>query len=492
MVDYPNIPLPSTSLSERVETTTLRTRLGTGLARQRSRFPTGTRDYRVSWILTKAELALFESWYITDLGGGVLSFTMPWDYADGRIYRFTEGRYTARQDHGRVSVSATLECLDVFDVAANDVPVVPPWKRLSIDPVADQQLGLAHRNARLASRPDDGDTRTLRIYNPLTPEVWIYFGIRNLGEGETLVTSVDADDPPILPAASWPSGLPLPLTGFTDSTERQVSRLEMDSGHPRQSRRFEATEKTYSVSWDMSAAQVASFEAFYFATLRNGSRPFSIVLPVDNQFVPVACRFVGGYVANYQPIDRFRISATLERITTQPVAEDTENRFGLYYAPFVDVSEHYLVKPADAGKFFRVTTTEGNTVNLHIGSQLIEFGLLVLGPGSVLITRTPFVHDMGSDSTEGSLLSPRLELRSVEVDLGPVESIDEDETASSIALVGLALESVVVSGEMPDDATTSSIALRSMELKEVQVIISPDSDATTSEIQKPSFSLQIP
>lgn len=493
MIDYPDIPLPSTNFGDRIEVTTLRTGMKTGLIRKRPRFATGLRTVRVTWVLTLAELATFEDWHANDLSGGVLVFEIPWDVAPDRAYRFTEGRYDIRKDHAKATVTANLEVLETKDANASTVLPVPAWKRLVIDPTTGQQLTLSHRNALLTVRPDAGDTTTLRVFNPTSPDYYIYFGIKNLGDGDTLITSVDADPPVVLPAASWPTSLPLPLSGFGEDTERPVARLEMDSGHTRQVQRFDASVKSYSVAWDMDETQVQTFETFYHTTLRSGARQFTITLPVDGVYLAVPCRFEAGYATQYRDINRFRVTATLDRVLAQSETPSTWTPYGLYYRPVENVSVNTLVQSDDAGKFYIVYAASGQTVSLHIGSNEIEFGILLTGPGSVRITREPFVHTLPGDGAGGIIMPPALELESVVVDLGGLP--EEDGAGSSLLPPVLELESVVVDiGEsLENDLASSSINVPTFIIDEVLADVGAlAGDNAGSNIEKPSLTLDIP
>ena len=490
MIAYPAIPFPSAgSFAERVSVPTLQTTLETGLVRQRPRFSTGLREFRASWELTQSEFAIFQEWFATDLVGGLLAFEMDWGGPE-RVYRFAGGRYTSTQGHGgRFNVSGNLECLDVFPANATTIPPVAPWLRLVIDPVADQQLTLSHRNAKLTSRPTTGNTRTLRVYNPVSPNDYIYFGLQSYGAGDTLITSESAVPLPVLAAAVWPNSLPRPLSGFGEAQERPAMRLPMDSGHIRQQQRFDASVPTYSITWNFSAAEMATFETFFFTTLQNGSRQFTIPLPVDNAYNAVPVRFDGAYTSTYRAVNRFQVSATLNRILAQSETETSWTPYGLHYTPTVSVTASRRVLPAEAGQFFVVYAAAGQTVKLHIGAALLEFGVLSTGPGNVLITRSPFQYNFGADTTSSQLLRAELSLESVIVDLG---SLAPDQATSQLLLPSFELDSALADlGSLVPDQATSSLAA-SFDLTEVLVQLSLDADFTTSQLNPPSFALEIP
>lgn len=486
MIDYPDIPLPSTSLRDRSDTPVARTQLRTGLIRQRPRFSTGLRSINVSWQFTRSEFAVFENWFANDLAGGVLVFGIPWNAAPDEVYRFAHGRYEARQDHwGKFAVSAALEVLETHFSNATTVPPVAPWLRLVINPVSSQQLTFSHRNARLTANTDDESTTTLRVYNPTSPDLYIPFGIRQTGLGDILVTSEDADPPVVLPPAVWPSTLPAAVSGFTDSSERPVARIEMDGGHVRQAQRFDASAKEYNASWDLSAAQLQTFETFFHVTLQNGSREFTIPLPVDGTFNPVPVRFNGGYATQYQPVNRFRVTATLDRVLAQSVSEQTWTPFGLYYKPVQDVVSNLKVTAGMAGRLFRVYAAAGQTVSLHIGSLDIEFGILSIGPGSVLITRAPYLHNLGEvqENMGGAFLPPTISLGTALI----VMDDQEDPVTGEFQAPTISLQTTLVPLPEQTDSAEGAFLDPVLELREVLVPVSDQSDSVEGAFLPPVF-----
>lgn len=55
----------------------VRTQMDAGPAKQRRRFTAATRNIPVRYLMTSAELNLFEQWFDDDLAGGALPFTWP-------------------------------------------------------------------------------------------------------------------------------------------------------------------------------------------------------------------------------------------------------------------------------------------------------------------------------------------------------------------------------------------------------------------------------
>ena len=480
------VPAPGYGYARRAVPASLRTTLQTGWPVNRARYGTNRSEWRATWRLRGSEFQIFRTWFADDLANGVLLFTVPWS---SEVLRFVGGSFNATQGHGGFhEVSAVLESLGTTNAPINTTPLVPPGRRLAVDPADSQQLTFIHRNARLASRPLDGDTTTLRVYTAESPENYIWLGVRNLGDGETLITTEDSDPPPVEPTATWPTGMPYPDSGFQIEQRAQVARLEMESEHTRQATRFDTFQEGYQVSWTFDASQLTAFQTFFFTTLESGSKAVGIPLPVDGSFNPVSVRFVGGYSESYAGPDRFRVTAELLRVTGQSVFPENTTPYALHYYPVVEVSEHTLVTSADAGKMFVVSTVEGETVNLHIGQQEIEIGVLLIGSGSVLITRTPFVHDMGSDTTSSGLVKPSFELESVIVEI----ETSPDAAESVLGKPTFELDSVIVQASPDDDFTESALGKPSLEIKDVLVEITPDSDTTTSELKKPVFRLEIP
>jgi len=53
---------------------TIRTEMDAGQAKRRRRFTAGPREFSVSFVLTKAQVATLDTFYVTTLKGGSLSF----------------------------------------------------------------------------------------------------------------------------------------------------------------------------------------------------------------------------------------------------------------------------------------------------------------------------------------------------------------------------------------------------------------------------------
>lgn len=499
MIAYPaNFPQPSTNLSGDEETPVIRTDLDSGLVEQEGRFSTGVETLRAQWTLSEAELLTFENWYGETLAGGVLVFglLLPDDGAYSvEPVRFVGGSYDITHKGGLwFNVTATLERLTLRNAPSNRTPPVPQWKRLSIDPAESQELTLSHRNALLTVRPDLGSETTLRIYPPTDEAAYIYFGIDNLGAGETLITSIDVDPLPATVIQDFPGTLPNVNQSFATGAKRKTTRMEMESGHPRQYAGLQTTVKTYQVEWEFSLAQLETFQGFFYVSLKSGSLPFRLTLPVDGFFLPVPVRFVGGkYSEIYVPNDRFKVAATVERIVAQTVIPTTERPFPVFYSPTVNVVANRKVASADAGKFFVLAPAEGQTINLHIYAQEIEFGILNKGLGNVLITRLPFVVDLGTigDGAGGVFSPPSFDFRSTIIDLGEMTG---DGGVGDFLKPGFELKSTIVDiGEAPGDSGQAVFTKPTLERLEVLVDLAELSpDAAQATFTKPTIELVIP
>lgn len=499
MIDYPeNLPQPSTSLSANAETPTVRTDIDNGLVEQFGRFATVREDYSATWVLSEAELVIFEEWFNETLVGGVLIFGMMLPEDDGysiQPVRFTGGTYEASHKGGMFwNVTARFEKMIVSDAPANRTLPIPQWLRLAVDPTISQNLTLAHRNALLTVRPDDGSQTTLRIYPPTDETQYIYFGINNQGDGETLITSEDVDPLPPEAVPSWPGSLPNVNQSFRLAAKRNAARLEFDSGHTRQYAQGDATTKGQDVDWNFTLEQLQTFRDFFYVTLKAGSLPFWLTLPVDGQFIPVPVRFVGGrYSESYIFHDTFRVSGRVERIVDQTVLPTVERPFPMYYGPTVNVTANRKMLDAQ-GKFFIVNPDEGQTISLHIYATTPEFGLLIKGLGNVLITRGPFIVDIGAtpaDSMGTVFAPPVFTLRDTIRDIGVVPS---DAMGTTFALPIFDLVSVIEDiGTVPPDAMGTTFANPTLEVLEVLVdvgTVPPDSMGTT--FANPIIILDIP
>lgn len=495
MIAYPaNLPQPSNRLTGDSSTPVVRTDLDTGLVIQQGRFATGHDTYQLSWKLSQAEVVIFEEWFNETLVGGQLLFALTMA-VDGGLEevpaRFVGGDYTISHDGAFwFVVGATAEVMFVSSSAPNRTPPVPQWKRLALDETLSQTLGLSFRNAVLTTRPDLGSVTTLRVPPPINDTAFIYFGVKQLGDGEVLITSEDVPPLPVWSTPAFPAGLPAIDMSFGEVANRVAERLDMESGHVRQWLRFDTTTKKYSAKWEFDLDQLQDFRDFFFTTLQSGSRSFTIKLPVDGQFENVVVRFVGGkFSESYVPHNRFAVQARLERVVAQTVTPTTERPFPLYYAPAVSVYVNRKVTAGDAFKMFNVFPAAGETVNLHIHTLNIEFGVTVKGLGNVLITRGPFIYDIGTFGETGlsAFYKLTLSLRDTIVDIG---TIPPDVGASEFLPTTMSLISVILDiGTTQLDEGASEFLLSRLELLEVEVDGGSFADSGASVYMKSTIEL---
>jgi hypothetical protein len=497
MIAYPtNLLRPSASFSGTSSTPVVRTDLDNGLVFQEGRFSTGLETFSVEWQLSRQQLLIFENWFNDTLVGGLLVFGLVLPDGDGyseQPVRFVGGLYnTTHYGNFFFRVNATIEKLTSKPAQSNRTPAFPLWRRLAVDEAISQVLTLAHRNSILTVRPSEEDITTLRIFPPTSEAAYIYFGIQNFGEGDTLITSQDVD--PVLPAPvlPFPVGLPNINSNFQTAARRKTSRLEMESGHPRQYAGLDTTNRFHQVEWEFSLEQLQIFQDFFYVTLESGSLPFTLTIPVDAFFLPVPVRFVGGtYSEVYVEVNRFKVSAVIERIVDQTVIPSNGVPFPLYYAPTVSVNSNRKILESDSGKFFIVNPDADRTISLHIGDLEIEFGLLIIGLGNVLITRGPFVWDLESqDASFGTFLKPQFELGAAILDLG---SFTVEETHGDFSKPVLLLQSVIKDAGSFSDEAAGDFSKPSLEVLDVlEDLGSFDLDESTGNFAKPILTIDIP
>lgn len=495
MIDYPlNFPQPSVSFSKEVVASNLRSSFTNGLTEQVARFSTSLESFSATWEVSKEQLLIFENWYNTTLAGGVLVFglMLPDDGAFSiQPVRFVAGTYQVSHKTGLwFVISANFEKLKVTNSSVTRTPAIPQFLRLKVDPAESQNLTKAHFNSSLAVKPLLGSQTTLRIYPPTSPAQYILFGLNNLGSGETLITSVNVDPLPTPLIVDWPLSLPNVSTSVSQTSKRQTVRTEMDSGYARQYTGADTTISSYTIEWELTLTQLAIFQDFFYVSLKAGEFAMSLKLPVDGGFIPAVVRFVGGkFSESYFGKNMFKVSATLERITPQTVIPSTENSYPVYYSNPTNVNANRKIQASDAGRLFVVNPAQGQTISLHIYALNIEFGILVIGLGNVLVTRGGFVVSASeSDSAKSSYFKPSFQLTSSILN---IENFEKDFVSSSYIKPTFQLVSVVLDqGDLQKDTAASSYIKPSFEIKTVQVdLVTLASDTAKSSYIKPIFEL---
>jgi hypothetical protein len=163
----------------------------------------------------------------------------------------------------------------------------------------------------------------------------------------------------------------------------------------------------------------------------------------------------------------------------------------MYYGPTVNVTANRKMLDAQ-GKFFIVNPDEGQTISLHIYSTTPEFGLLIKGLGNVLITRTPFIVDLGTlnDSGFGEFGKPSFTLRDTIRDIG---TLSGDIGAGEFLKTGFSLVSVIEDlGTLAGDSGSGPFLTTKFEILEVLVDAGTLTDTGAGQFGKPAFSLVIP
>ncbi|NOR27612.1 MAG: hypothetical protein GQ540_03675 [Lutibacter sp.] len=113
--------------------------------------------------------------------------------------------------------------------------------------------------------------------------------------------------------AVWPGSLPQkPLFGFSETTPDLTIRTSMGVGPDKIRRRFTAGVRQFPMSFQMTTAQVATFDTFYITTLAGGSLQFDY--SDLRTGLLKSWRFVG--VPRYTPIsnERWTVDINLEQM----------------------------------------------------------------------------------------------------------------------------------------------------------------------------------
>ena len=111
--------------------------------------------------------------------------------------------------------------------------------------------------------------------------------------------------------ATWPTDLPryLLVAGFDRRFRKNKIRTQMEYGPVKQRRRGTSTPAPIKGAIQLTAAQVATLEAFHETTLVDGTLPFDWVEPIRQ--TAVTYRFVGEPAVTGGPVI-FRATLDLE------------------------------------------------------------------------------------------------------------------------------------------------------------------------------------
>jgi len=79
----------------------------------------------------------------------------------------------------------------------------------------------------------------------------------------------------------WPAGLPQKpqVSGFVETPPETTIRTQMDAGVAKVRRRFTAGARNITAIYEMTTAQIATFETFYTTTIKGGSLAFDLPDP---------------------------------------------------------------------------------------------------------------------------------------------------------------------------------------------------------------------
>lgn len=93
--------------------------------------------------------------------------------------------------------------------------------------------------------------------------------------------------------ATWPTQLPIPLiAGYALAPETSFVRTDMDAGPARHRRRFTAAPTSIQLSFLMTQAQFAIFEAWYSLRISDGADWFDAPMDNGQGVTTQECRFV--------------------------------------------------------------------------------------------------------------------------------------------------------------------------------------------------------
>jgi hypothetical protein len=112
--------------------------------------------------------------------------------------------------------------------------------------------------------------------------------------------------------SAWPGTLPqfALQAGYQEDFQDQSIRTPTESGAMKVRRRFTARFDVISITLAMTAAQVETFETFYFTTKKGGSQTFTWVHP--RKQTAVTLKFASKIGVTAIDADLFRVSFKIE------------------------------------------------------------------------------------------------------------------------------------------------------------------------------------
>lgn len=109
------------------------------------------------------------------------------------------------------------------------------------------------------------------------------------------------------------TGFPNPSNDLSVGVNPGVWRIDMESGRPRQLKKFTTAMRTIPVQWQLTDAQWALFQGVLEYKLNQGSDWFLINLPVGNGLQQCTARFVkGSWNAKQVPVLNWNVTAQLD------------------------------------------------------------------------------------------------------------------------------------------------------------------------------------
>ncbi len=138
-------------------------------------------------------------------------------------------------------------------------------------------------------------------------------------------------------AISYPSTLPRPnQPKYSLQPIDPVVRTNMDTGSPRNRRRFTAYPTQIQVEWLFSEAEMATFEAWFDWIINSGESWFNIDLINGLNVTTYEARFVGQgknpWKGDMQPGNAYLVSTILE-VRSRPIIDATYLEVVTAYAP---------------------------------------------------------------------------------------------------------------------------------------------------------------
>lgn len=214
-----------------------------------------------------------------------------------------------------------------------------------------------------------------------TYKAWNHYSVSALLETRTTDYITEATLDAALPTdphtdnVTWPSDLFGYTSGEGYGEEAQSSSLRGKTkgyARPAMRRNSPITVTQVTVKWEMSQANKILFDAWYHCKLVDGAAWFWIYTQFHGVWQYIKARFIESISIEYEPVDWWKISGTLE---TVPCVGQSEQ---IPYLPIADVGSI-----PSSGYIHLLITTQPESQSLRIGSTL---SLSVSATGNYPIT----------------------------------------------------------------------------------------------------------